>query len=201
MARFPRNDSEITGLASTLISGLETSVEIYPAPPAAPAELTTAMEAFEQCKHAAVAAAAAAEAATAAKLEAMAELVLLMKRDIRYAENEVDFQDDKLKLLGWSAPRASRRTQPPGQPLSLKIVLQTEESITLSWSPPSEGGKPAMYKILRRQGDSDWQEAGSSLTTRCTLSNQPRSVDLEYRIVSVNHRGESPPTNTVRVTL
>ncbi len=45
---------------------------------------------------------AAVEAATTAKDEALEELVEAMKSDIRYAENTVDFDDDKLKLIGWA---------------------------------------------------------------------------------------------------
>lgn len=43
-----------------------------------------------------------------------------MKGDIRYAENTVDFDDDKLKLIGWAGRKAKTPLVPPGQARLLK---------------------------------------------------------------------------------
>jgi hypothetical protein len=45
---------------------------------------------------------AATEAATTTKDEALEELIEAIKTDIRYAENTVNFNDEKLKLIGWA---------------------------------------------------------------------------------------------------
>ncbi len=49
---------------------------------------------------------AVAEAAFTAKGMALRELIEAMKADIRYAENTVNFDDDKLKLIGWAGKKA-----------------------------------------------------------------------------------------------
>ena len=53
-----------------------------------------------------LAARAAAESAIADKDTALEELIDALKSDIRYAENTVNFDDDKLKLLGWAGKKA-----------------------------------------------------------------------------------------------
>jgi len=47
-----------------------------------------------------------AEAATTTKDDVLEDLADAMKSDIRYAENTVDFDDDKLKLIGWAGKKA-----------------------------------------------------------------------------------------------
>jgi len=54
------------------------------------------------------------EAATATKDEALEELIEAMKADIRYAENTVNFDDDKLKLIGWAGKKAATPLARPG---------------------------------------------------------------------------------------
>jgi hypothetical protein len=39
----------------------------------------------------------------------MENLTDAMKSDIRYAENKVDFDDDKLKLISWTGKKNLRR--------------------------------------------------------------------------------------------
>jgi hypothetical protein len=50
----------------------------------------------------------------------MEDLVDAMKSDIRYAENTVDFDDDKLKLIGWAGKAAATPLAIPGQVRSLE---------------------------------------------------------------------------------
>jgi len=38
-----------------------------------------------------------------------------MKSDIRYAENKVDYDDDKLKLIGWAGKKNPTPLAIPGQ--------------------------------------------------------------------------------------
>ena len=58
-------------------------------------------------KNIVIAAVAAAEAATGSKDDALENLTDAMKSDIRYAENKVDYDDDKLKLIGWTGQISS----------------------------------------------------------------------------------------------
>ena len=64
------------------------------------------VSAYTTAKNAAVAAIAAAENATGTKDDALEALTDAMKSDIRYAENKVNYDDDKLKLIGWAGKKA-----------------------------------------------------------------------------------------------
>jgi len=125
-----------------------------------------------------------------------------MRKDLRYAENTVDFDDDKLKLIGWAGRKAPSHLTPPGQTRLLEVPRQGEGWVVLDWKAPAEGGKPAAYRVLRRQRpDGPWEDAATAVTTEATLVEQPRGVELEYRVVALNKAGEGPPSNTVMVVL
>ena len=84
------------------------------------------VSAYTTAKNTAIAAVAAAEQKTADKDDAMENLTDVMKSDIRYAENTVDFDDDKLKLIGWAGRAAGTPLAIPGQVRSLEAPRQGE---------------------------------------------------------------------------
>jgi len=86
-----------------MITGLTANAALYPAPPVAVLDLTAAKTAYLTALNDSIAAKAVAEAATASKDDALESPTDAMKSDIRYAENTVDYDDDKLKLIGLSA--------------------------------------------------------------------------------------------------
>jgi hypothetical protein len=53
---------------------------------------------------------------------------------------------------------------------------------------------------VRRQG-ANTQRLGVALDSELTLTEQPRGVQLEYRIIAVNNGGNSVPSNTADVVL
>ncbi len=202
MATFPKQEAQIAGLAQTMVSGFDDNIAIYPAPPVATLDVTALMTAYTDAKNAAVAATAAAEAATGSKLTALEDLAAAMKKDLRYAENTVDYDDDKLKLLGWSGRKDPTPLAPPGQTLSLKVVNQGEGWIGLEWKAPADGGKLSAYKVMRRERpEGPWLEVQTAVTTEATLVEQPRGKELEYRIIAINKAGEGEPSNTEMVVL
>ena len=205
MARFPRTEAEIVALAQAMVSGLtgtEGLPNVYPSPPVAPAELTALINAYTTARNAAIAAQAAAEEATTAKDEALEDLADAMKSDIRYAENTVDFDDDKLKLIGWAGRKAATPLAPPGQARLLEAPKQGEGWVFLDWKAPIDGGAPAAYKIMRRERPAGlWEDAATAVITEATLVEQPRGKELEYRIIAVNKAGDGEPSNTAMVVL
>ena len=154
----------------------------YPSPPVAPAELTALINAYTTARNAAIAAQAAAEDATTAKDEALEDLADAMKSDIRYAENTVDFDDDKLKLIGWAGRKERTPLAPPGQARLLEAPKQGEGWVFLDWKAPIDGGAPAAYKVMRRERPAGpWEDAATAVITEATLVEQPRGKELEYR--------------------
>jgi len=185
-----------------MAAGLAANPEVYPTPPGTVANLETLITAYNNAKNAAVAAAAAAEAATVSKLEALEGLVQAMKSDIRYAENTVNFENDKLRLIGWSGRKTPTPLAPPGQTQLLTILKQGEGWVQIGWTAPADGGAPSAYKVMRRERPAGaWEDVFTAVTNEATLVDQPRGKELEYRIIAVNKAGEGEPSNTEMVVL
>ncbi len=202
MARFPRTEPEVVALAEAMITGLTTNAVVYPAPPVAVLDLTAAKTAYITALNVAIAAAAAAEAATTDKDEKLDDLIDAMKSDIRYAENTVDFDDDKLKLIGWAGKKAPTALQPPGQTRLLEAPRQGDGWVFLDWKALIDGGAPAAYKVMRRERPAGaWQDVATAVITEATLVEQPKGKELEYRVIAVNKAGEGEPSNTEMVVL
>ena len=202
MARFPKSEAEIVALAEAMESGLADNAAVYPAPPVLPADLTALINTYTSAKNDSIAAQAAAEEATTTKDDVLDELVEAMKSDIRYAENTVNYDDDKLKLIGWAGRKAATALQIPGQTRLLEVPKQGNGWVFLDWKAPADGGKPRVYKIQRRKRtNGDWQDVATAVITEATLVEQPQKTELEYRIIAINKAGDSQPSNTVMVVL
>jgi len=202
MAQFPIKESEVFALAQEMMAGLGANAAIYPSPPVSIGDLGASFGAYMSARNAATAAQAAAEEATATKDEALGAMTDNMRADLRYAENTVDFDDDKLKLIGWGGRKAKTSLEAPGQARTLEAPRQGEGWIFLDWKAPSDGGKVAAYKIKRRQRPSGpWTDAGMAIESEITLSDQQRGEELEYRVIAVNKAGEGEPSNTVMAVL
>ena len=202
MAQFPRTEAEVAALAQEMISGLAANAATYPAPPVNLMELSMLHSAYVIAQNAVIAAQAAADQAYTDKDAALESLADGMKSDLRYAENTVDFDDDKLKLIGWAGRAAATHLAIPGQTRLLEAVKQGEGWIMLDWKAPADGGKPAAYKVQRRERPAGaWAEAATAVITEATLVEQPRGPELEYRIIAVNKAGEGEASNTVMAVL
>lgn len=202
MAQFPSKEAEIAALARQMVSGLEANDATYPNPPVEPKDLDEALEAYLTTREDATAARAEASQAVAVKDEALQALTDAMKADLRYAENTVDFEDEPLRLLGWGGRKAGTSLQSPGQPRALEAPRQGDGWIFLDWKAPVDGGAVAVYKVERRdRADGTWSQAGVSMESEITLSNQDRGTEWEYRVVALNRAGESEPSNAVMAVL
>jgi hypothetical protein len=206
MGQFPKNEAQVVILAQAIASGLTPGDPEphphFPDPPVTPAQLTALLTEYTNAKNATVAAKAAAEQATTDKNAKLAELVAGMKTTLRYAENTVNYDDDKLKEIGWAGRKSASPLQPPGQPRTLQANRQGEGWVTLEWKAPVDGGKPAAYRIVRRERPAGpWMDVAAAMICESTLSDQPRGKEFEYRVIAANRAGESEPSNTVLVVL
>jgi multidrug efflux pump subunit AcrA (membrane-fusion protein) len=202
MATFPLREADVIVLAEEMIAGFTDNPLVYPAPPVAVLDLTAAKTAVTTAMTAATAARAAAEAAVDAKGTALEALESAMKTDIRYAENTVDFDDVKLKLIGWGAKKASTSLTAPGQTLELTVPVQGDGSVSLAWKAPIDGGAPQAYKVMRRERPAGaWEDVHTAVIAEAQLTDQPKAIELEYQIIAVNKAGEGQPSNTQMVVL
>ncbi len=200
MPRFPKKEAEIQPLAMSIVLGLWNNQPVYPNPPVDVFALAGKMSLYINAKNNTIAAQAAAEQATTDKSEALENLIEAMKVDIRYAENTVNYDDDKLKLIGWAGKKAKTPIAAPGQTRLLEAPKQGKGWVFLDWKTPADGGKPRAYKVQRRSGES-WADIATAILTEATLVDQPEKTELEYRVIAINKSGEGQPSNTVLVVL
>ena len=107
----------------------------------------------------------------------------------------------KLSQLGWAPRRSGTPLEAPGEVRNIKLVGEGDSWVVLRWEAPSDGGKPAFYKIHRRSDEDQWDEVGTSTTTEQLMRKQPRGVDLNFRVTAVNKAGEGPPSATITAVL
>jgi len=206
MPRFPKTEAEIASLAYSIGVGLKYNNPVFPAPPVSWMGMGIKRIQFITARNGAMSAAAAAQTAVSEKDDALEDLIEAMKADIRYAENTVNFDDDKLKLIGWAGKKAPTALPSPGQSRLLEAPKQGAGGgggwVFLDWKAPADGGKPKAYKVQRRLRDSgDWKDIATAIITEATLVDQPEKTQLEYRVIAVNKAGEGPASNTVMVVL
>nr|VFK17797.1 MAG: Fibronectin type III domain-containing protein [Candidatus Kentron sp. LPFa] len=207
MDQFPRDETGILGLAQEMTDGFAANTEIYPALSVSTEDLNAATADCIAAHDAVQTAKAALDAAVKAKEKAFDTLEEKMKKDLRYAENTVDQDSAKLKLIGWSGRKPATPLTPPGQAGNLVIRSQGEGTIDLAWEKPAAGGKVAAYKVKCRprviEGATGavWTNADTAMETEITLAGQPQGKELEYCVVAVNKAGEGVASNTVTAVL
>ena len=180
MAVFPKREAQIAALAEQLSRGLLDNNPVFPAPPVHPILIRIRKLQYQSRHDNFLAARAAAESAIANKDDALENLIDAMKADIRYAENTVDFDDDKLKLLGWSGKKAKTPLAAPGQIRQLEAPKQGDGWLFLDWKAPAEGGKVSAYKIQRRNRPAgQWLD---KLKISSPLKNHAYAVFLRPRV-------------------
>jgi hypothetical protein len=174
----------------------------FPSPPVATADLTTLLDDYTAARNAAIAAQAAAEQATSDKDAKLTALIDGMKSDLRYAENTVDYDDEKLESIGWAGRKPRTPLTAPGQTRLLEARLQGEGTVTLTWRAPVDGGKASAYRVMRRQRpEGPCSDVGTAVTPEIELTEQPRGIEYEYRVIALNKAGDGEPSNTVVVVL
>jgi len=202
MAKFPDRHVDIVELTENVIQGLLSNPLVYPNPPVSPAELTVDMAALIHAYDDSVAARAAAELATKAQNELLVVMVGKTKDNLRYAEITVDYDDDLLKLLGWSGRANPKPLEAPGQCADFGSTTEGDDWIEFAWKASDDGGKPAMYKIMHRDnGTSKWSVANTAFETTFRLENVEAGKKIDYCVIAANKAGESTESNIVTAVL
>jgi hypothetical protein len=199
--RFPRTESEIAALAGRVADGLVKAAEDFPNPPVPADELVARLDAFRAADTATVAAKKEFMGQHALKDAALKKLVDAVKADLRYAEIAARHEPEKLNALGWRLARDGNPLEPPGETRDITIVSEGDTWVILRWNAPVDGGTPAFYRIQRKREGNPWEDAGTSTETEQLMSNQPRGVELHYRVIAVNKAGPGTPSATVTLVL
>ena len=212
MPRYPTQQAQILALAEAMIGGYTEHAALFPNADAP--LLQSVRDAYNSAAAAQTDAMAAAQLATETKQAALAQLQADIKRQLKQSQIDTAANPENLNYIGWG-PRASAKSiEAPGQPLKLKSIDEGAGTLVIEWKRPARGsgGPVRTYIIERREltidetmddgGDRGrWRQAAISLETSASLKDQPRGVQLEYRVKAINKSGQSPPSNTVAVVL
>ncbi len=202
MARFPNSEPEIAALALLVVQGLGQATEDFPAPPVPPNELQARLEVYNTSLAATVVAETAIRGQHAVKDRALEELVDGVKADLKYAEVVVRDRPERLSQLGWGPRRGANSLAVPGEVRDIRIRVEGDNWVVFDWKPPVDGGTAAAYTIQRRKREGgSWRDVGTSVDTAQLLSDQPRGIEFEYRVIAVNRAGTGQPSATATVVL
>jgi hypothetical protein len=205
MPAFPRTESEIVALAEAMVAGYTAHAADFPS--VTVATLNTALSTFQTNQQAQMNARSQAQIATETKDTKLDALVELMKNDLKMSEVDTVNAPEKLTEIGWAPRQQPQPVELPGQPEELHPTSEGPGDIWLEWISPTSGGIIRNYIIERREQPAgggnfgDWSVIGTSLNTDTHLLEQPRGIQMEYRVKAANVSGESMPSNTAAVVL
>ncbi len=197
---FPEREEDILDLALRMIDALEQNPDRYPNPPVPAAEMRAQVE---ECRKRIAEAAAADQAlrqSFADKERAILAVMNALKARLLYTERDVRGEPEKLSGLGWGGSETSDR-EPPGAVWDIAIRSRGDTWVILDWQPPADGGPAAAYQVQRRKPAGSWEHAATAVDNDCLLSDQPRGIEFELRVVAVNKAGAGQPSATVTVVL
>ena len=196
--KFPASIAKVLDLARDMSAGFETNPGVYPAPPVNGADLEILITTYMEKRDAVVDIRAQLNQAQEAKEEAREALEADMKRDLRYAENTVHYDDGKLQLIGWSGRHPATALPSPGQVRELTSPDRGDGWIELTWKAPEDGGKVTAYQVLRRTlGEETWTLAAMALEPEARVENQEQGKKFEFCVVAVNKAGDGLESNIV----
>jgi len=211
MPQFPRTKNDILILAAKIAFGITNNPADYPNPPFDPANLNTLLGTLLGQTADRVSKDAAAKAALDLENGTIEDIVDESKRLIRLAEATHNQIAAKLQEIGWDA-RGTAQSLPPGEVRNLEVLVQGPGSASIDWKAPARSataGLPDYYLIERRVMNTqtntlveDWAVWKDTATdSEKTVINQPRGVEITYRVTAVNTNGPGPAVTSTQVVL
>lgn len=208
MAVFPRTETNVYDLALQMLSGLNEHGDLYPSiTDDAKNALATAFGNYNVARNAQAETQAVAKNATIDKNEKQEAIEEQMRKIIYLAEHDCMNDPGNLDYIGWGDRKPPTPLTKPGQPGELTPAYEGPGTLTLSWDKPASGGSVSSYRIER----SDQPEGGgvpgpwtlitNSYSESVTMENQPRGVEMQYRVIATNSAGDSMPSNIATVVL
>lgn len=209
MPKFPRTEAEVVALAEAMIAGYTAHPTDFPSidPLTDLVALQTALSGYQTDKQGQIDAHAQAQLATVTKGTKLDDLVELMKNDLKLSEVDVADDPEKLAQIGWGPRQQPQPVEAPGQPTNLHPVAEGQGMLWLAWDRPDSGGPIRNYIVERREQPAGggefgmWNIVGTALNNEISLTDQPRGIQMEYKVKAVNAGGESVPSNTSAVVL
>ncbi len=209
MPVFPRQEPDVVALAEAMIAGYTAHPGDFPSidPLVELVALQTALTAYQTDRQSQLDSRAQAKIATVTKSTTLDSLTELMNNDLKLSEVDVAANPEKLTQIGWGPRQDPQPVDPPGQPTNLHPVAEGQGLLWLAWDSPETGDPLRNYVVQRREQPAgggafgDWEIVDTALNNEISMTDQPRGVQMEYRVKAINNGGESMPSNTSAVVL
>ena len=201
MARFPKSEAKVAQLAQQIADGLAGAADDFPSPPVPPPTLKAQLDDYQMKRAALAESRAEARIRGADKNRALKTLKDSMRANLRYAEVMARRHPEQLSQLGWGARRPRTPLAPPGEVRNMAIREEGDTWILLAWDAPEDGGEVAAYRVQRRKLGGAWEDVETSIDRVELLRDQPRGVELRFRVRAMNRAGIGPPSTTVTAVL
>jgi len=201
VARFPKSEAKIAALARLIAEGLANAGDEFPSPPVPPAELSAQLDAYQEKSTRLAAGRAEAKIRRIEKNKSLKTLKDSMRANLRYAEVWARRHPERLGQLGWGSRRPRTALKPPGEVRDIAIRDEGDTWLLLAWNAPVDGGAVGVYQVQRRKPGGSWEDVATSMDAIELLRDQPRGVDLEYRVLALNRAGAGSPSGTVTAVL
>ena len=210
MAEFPRTENDVIALCEAMVAGYTAHPADFPSVDAdALTLLSNTLTGYKGLRDDYGDAKSQIRLKTITKEDELDMLVQTMRSYLKRAEADCAEVPEKLLEIGWG-PRATPQpvpATPPYQPDLLHITAEGPGDIWFEWDWGGAKSVVNNWIVERRQQLTPegpfgpWTIAGSSVNLSIHLTDQPRGIQLEYRVKGVNTAGESAPSNTVASVL
>jgi len=197
---FPEREEDIIALVMRIIEAMERDPETFRDAPYSAADLRAALQEVRSATAAADAADRVQRQAFAEREQSLEALKGSLGRGVWSVEVNVRGTPEKLSGLGWGGSETTDRA-PPGAVRDLAVHSMAGTSVVIDWRPPADGGPAAEYRVQRRMPGGAWEDLATAVDNECLLSDQPRGIEYDLRILAVNRSGASRPSDTVTVVL
>lgn len=202
---FPKSENEVYELANIVLNGVTTNPGDFPG--IDPIELSTVISNYSGSKNSAESARAQSKIATVSKKDSLSELETYLKNTLKKAE--IDCQDDpeKLSEIGWGPRSNPTPLAMPGQCGFLTAYDEAAGSLKLKWNKPTTGGAPSIYRIERSDQPEGggipgpWKIVNTFYKNDVQLEDQPRGIEMQYRVIATNAAGDGIASNIATVVL
>ncbi len=211
MPRFPRTKNDILVLAARIADGIVNNPTEYPDPPFDPSTLQVATALVLSRASDRQAKEAAAKEALDLENDALEDAADEAKHLLRLAEDAHGDDAAALQLIGWDV-KADPRSLPPGQVRDLDVRAQGPAAAYLDWKAPlpsASTGDVRYYRVERQIVDIQTREVTeewgvwrqTAIDSKIILADQPRAVEIGYRVIAVNPNGQGEPSDTETIVL
>jgi len=208
MTMFPNTEMAILDLCDQMIAGFDSYGASFPSvTPAALLDLQSAKASTDGSRADQEAKKTIAKVATVGKNACMETLIERMKTALTLAELDCADNPELLGHIGWGEQTEGyAEPHAPVAPTALKITAEGPGDIWFTWE--HENRRNVKHWLIQRRQQlspgsefGPWVLAETTLNTEAHLVDQPRGVQLEYRIVAENATGQSAPGNVVAAVL